>query len=279
MKNDCYFQFCKEILESHISIKVESGNAKCIVQCPKCYKNYTLNPYWTKTGQEFRVGNFQRHIESHDNINKVQEQNDTIDLAMDSGSCSGLMRSQLISQSTSSSVRRSGDSEYWKLCDTNKKLKSVLQPNDGQEDKDNQQQQYLNGLNEERKFLLKSVMQQNKNIRLFCRLRPVLDSEQNEKKYEYKVLSNGFLQLTSGDEHHSIKFDKIFEPNAKQDEIFDCVTPLIRQLLDGYSSCIIAFGLTGKFWISPEISEQIIFITKNFICSFLRIRKDIHNRW
>lgn len=230
-------QFCKEIKESHISIKSENGDIKCLVQCPTCGKNSALNAYWTNNGQEFRVANFQRHFDGHAAINDM-------------------MGAQSLNPGLNSPTKRpgcrSGDLDYWKLCDTEKKSKMMLQATD---DDQAQVKLYLNQVNEERKILLNSIMHKNETNRLFCRLRPNSSDERNAGLFEYQVLQNKVLQLVSRAENHSFNFDKIFEPDAKQDGIFDCVTPLIRQSLDGLSSCIVAFGLTGEFMLSIEINE------------------------
>lgn len=267
------FQFCKEISESHVSVKAENGDVNCVVQCPVCNKTSTLNAYWTNAGQEFRVANFQRHFEIHGagrvEINELMQQNEAFNHIHSSQSPSksgfrtesvhqiGKFASPYGSPSKNpvKSVRRTGDADFWKLCDTNKKLKYVLQGDDSNVDK--RKQQYLDCINEERKLLLNSVMRYRKNIRLFCRLRPKLPNERNDKEYEYEISTNGVLKLITGSEHHDFKFDKIFDHNAKQDDIFDCVTPLIRQSLDGYSSSILAFGPTGE--------RYCICITSNFI--------------
>lgn len=210
------------------------------------------------------MANFQRHFEGHgtghDGMNESMHQNETLTgiYSSQSPAKSGF-RTESVHQSgkfvspygspsknTAKSVRRTGDADFWNLCDTNKKLKYVLQGDD--KDVNKRKQQYLDGINEERKLLLRSVMRYHKNIRLFCRMRPKLPTEQNDKEYQYEILTNGVLKLITGSEHHDFKFDKIFDHNAKQDDIFDCVTPLIRQSLDGYSSCILAFGPTGKLY-------------------------------
>lgn len=128
-------QFCKEISESHVSVKAENGDVKCFVQCPICNKNSTLSAYWTNAGQEFRMANFQRHFGSHgagrDEINELVQQNEASNRVYSSQSPaksgfrteSVYQKGKFVSPYGSPSknpVRRTGDADFWKLCDTTK---------------------------------------------------------------------------------------------------------------------------------------------------------------
>lgn len=144
------FQFCKEISESHVSVKAENGDVKCVVQCPTCNKTSTLSAYWTNAGQEFRVANFQRHFEIHyedrDEIYELMQRNEALNHSSQSPAKSGFRTESVdqigefvrlygsSSKNPVKSVRRTGGADFWKLRDTSKKLKYVLQGDDSNVD-------------------------------------------------------------------------------------------------------------------------------------------------
>lgn len=183
-------------MQSHISIKSENGDLKCNVKCPKCPKNPALSTYWTNAGQEFRVFNFQRHFDEHDDSSVLlSEKTDKRDNHGNESVSIKTRYSSPVESISPNKVRRSDNTEYWKLCDTNKRFENLQrQENDAQKTSDNEdyQQQYLNRMNEERKCLLRTVMRFYKGIRVLCRLRPVLN---DEEQFDYNVSSNGTLQL------------------------------------------------------------------------------------
>lgn len=45
---------------------------------------------------------------------------------------------------------------------------------------------------------------------------------------------------------HDFSFDQVFAPLTDQNDIFECVSPLVQSALDGYNICIFAYGQTGK---------------------------------
>lgn len=193
---DYSFQFCPMITQSHISMKSEHGDLKCNVKCPKCPKNPALSTYWTNAGQEFRVFNFQRHFEEHDDSSVLLSGKRDKSDNHDNESVSIKTRySSPVESISPIKVRRSDNNVYWKLCDTNKRFKNTQRKgSDAQNGSDNEeyQRQYLNRMNEERKCLLRTVMRFYKGIRVLCRLRPMLN---DEEQLDYNVSSNGTLQL------------------------------------------------------------------------------------
>lgn len=81
------------------------------------------------------------------------------------------------------------------------------------------------------------------NIRVLCRVRPILEVE----------LRNGDGESTTeipNDEEivirrdaatkNKFEFDRIFDMSSSQESVFEAVQPLIVSVLDGYNVCIFA---------------------------------------
>ncbi|KAF3545811.1 hypothetical protein DY000_02003872 [Brassica cretica] len=71
---------------------------------------------------------------------------------------------------------------------------------------------------EENRKLYNMVQDLKGNIRVFCRVRPIFNSEMNG----------------------------VFGPTSTQDDVFRETQPLIRSVMDGYNVCIFAYGQTGS---------------------------------
>lgn len=111
--------------------------------------------------------------------------------------------------------------------------------------------------NIERKELHNQVMDLRGNIRVFCRVRPPLSSEEDRSKCNWSYLDETSLEVSSIEElpsgarnnkpvKYDFNFDQIFHPNSMQEDIFECVSPLIQSAMDGYNVCIFAYGQTGS---------------------------------
>ncbi|ANB14559.1 Kar3p [Sugiyamaella lignohabitans] len=99
------------------------------------------------------------------------------------------------------------------------------------------------------------------NIRVFCRVRPPLQSEQNNQPVakitfpDKDMESQQLLVCGPASESavgsvttkvHPFAFDKVFPPSSSNEEVFDEVSELIQSALDGYNVCIFAYGQTGS---------------------------------
>ncbi|XP_029916776.1 putative LOC110439812 homolog [Myripristis murdjan] len=84
-------------------------------------------------------------------------------------------------------------------------------------------------------------------IRVFCRIRPLNRAEATqggaivvEKMDEYSVN----LETPRG--QREFQFDKVFNAETTQEEIFQDTNRLIQSAIDGYNVCIFAYGQTGS---------------------------------
>ena len=124
------------------------------------------------------------------------------------------------------------------------------------------------------------------NIRVFCRVRPILpcEIEANEKRLQpdymphsasskqkvmqlKKAFQQGvrvtpkvedtlkfsapqtielIQQLPTGQEAKKFRFDKVFTDQDSQDKVFKSVQGVVQSALDGKNVCIFAYGQTGS---------------------------------
>ena len=103
--------------------------------------------------------------------------------------------------------------------------------------------------NKLRKIIHNKLMDLQGNIRVICRVRPVLE---NEKKSGQDLIVTEFLSeedlIITKDSTCKIKFefDQCFTSESSQMEVFKAVQPLCISVLDGYNICIFAYGQTGS---------------------------------
>ncbi|CAH8390031.1 unnamed protein product [Eruca vesicaria subsp. sativa] len=103
-----------------------------------------------------------------------------------------------------------------------------------------------------RKKLHNTILELKGNIRVFCRVRPLLPGENNGdegKAISYpaslELLGRG-IDLLQNAQKHSFTFDKVFLPNTTQEDVFIEISQLVQSALDGYKVCIFAYGQTGS---------------------------------
>ncbi|EOY12616.1 Kinesin 3 isoform 2 [Theobroma cacao] len=103
-----------------------------------------------------------------------------------------------------------------------------------------------------RKKLHNTILELKGNIRVFCRVRPQLpdDCSSNQGKVVSYPTSMEYLgrgiDMTQNGQKHSFTFDKVFMPDASQEEVFVEISQLVQSALDGYKVCIFAYGQTGS---------------------------------
>ncbi|KAG0624343.1 hypothetical protein M758_3G240900 [Ceratodon purpureus] len=106
-----------------------------------------------------------------------------------------------------------------------------------------------------RKKLHNTILELKGNIRVFCRVRPLMVEEEDGNEtaivqYPSSTELHGraieLLQPTAGGGKHSFTFDKVFGPEVKQGGVFEEISQLVQSALDGYKVCIFAYGQTGS---------------------------------
>ncbi|XP_071657069.1 kinesin-like protein KIFC1 isoform X2 [Patagioenas fasciata] len=99
------------------------------------------------------------------------------------------------------------------------------------------------------------------NVRVFCRVRPLLPEEAaRQAGMEHLSFPPGDQRTLllhrheesrvgrdgSSSVRHEFSFDRVFPPGATQREVFDEVSALVQSALDGFHVCIFAYGQTGS---------------------------------
>ncbi|GAX81265.1 hypothetical protein CEUSTIGMA_g8697.t1 [Chlamydomonas eustigma] len=86
-------------------------------------------------------------------------------------------------------------------------------------------------------------------IRVFCRIRPILQFE-TDKGQQFALNLPDELTITHPwrDEKkpREYNFDMVFNPAINQDSIFEDTKHLVQSAVDGYNVCIFAYGQTGS---------------------------------
>ncbi|XP_062825526.1 kinesin-like protein KIFC1 isoform X2 [Anolis carolinensis] len=113
----------------------------------------------------------------------------------------------------------------------------------------------------ERRQLHNTIQELKGNIRVFCRVRPLLPSEREFQKgmrhLHFPSEDRKSLVLSKAEESHvgrerkedttyEFHFDRVFPPSSSQAEVFEEISLLVQSALDGYHVCIFAYGQTGS---------------------------------
>lgn len=108
----------------------------------------------------------------------------------------------------------------------------------------------------ERRRLHNTIQELKGNIRVFCRVRPLVDGGV-PKHIQLPASDNKTVTLAKTEESHTGKtadtqknynfsFDRVFAPQATQQEVFEEISLLVQSALDGYNVCCFAYGQTGS---------------------------------
>lgn len=103
-----------------------------------------------------------------------------------------------------------------------------------------------------RRKLHNTILELKGNIRVFCRVRPLLPEDEcsGESVVLYptstELVGRGIDLIQTPGQKHSFTFDKVFSHEARQEEVFVEISQLVQSALDGYKVCIFAYGQTGS---------------------------------
>ncbi|QHO58769.1 Kinesin-like protein [Arachis hypogaea] len=102
-----------------------------------------------------------------------------------------------------------------------------------------------------RKKLHNTILELKGNIRVFCRVRPLLpdDGTGTDMVVSYPTSTESLgrgIELVQNGQKYPFTFDKVFHHDASQNDVFLEISQLVQSALDGYKVCIFAYGQTGS---------------------------------
>lgn len=104
----------------------------------------------------------------------------------------------------------------------------------------------------QRRKLHNEVQELKGNIRVFCRLRPLLKNESETTNIKIQDQQIELLEMRESAEGKTLQksypftFDKVFDQFNTQEQVFEEISQLVQSALDGYNICIFAYGQTGS---------------------------------
>ncbi|KAM0327690.1 hypothetical protein ACHAQA_005985 [Verticillium albo-atrum] len=110
----------------------------------------------------------------------------------------------------------------------------------------------------ERRILFNKYQELKGNIRVMCRVRPVLGQGEGEgakitfpdEKTSAEIALQGAEETTAmgkvSRKNFNFEFDRVFAPAAMNQDVFDEISQLVQSALDGYNVCIFCYGQTGS---------------------------------
>lgn len=116
---------------------------------------------------------------------------------------------------------------------------------------------YLFSIEAHRKLLHDYIHKLKGNLRVYCRIKPALPS--NDICIFFSEASCQTLQLKNGTSTNFYAFDRCFPPSSTQSEIFTEIKQFVQSALDGENICVFAYGATGsgKTFTMQGTSEHI----------------------
>lgn len=113
----------------------------------------------------------------------------------------------------------------------------------------------------QRRLLHNTIQELKGNIRVFCRVRPILPTDPSDSSdkpghlnldcaSEGNILLRQIVESGTGKgsttKEYPFHFDRVFPPGSLQEDVFADISQLVQSALDGYNVCVFAYGQTGS---------------------------------
>lgn len=99
-------------------------------------------------------------------------------------------------------------------------------------------------LDKKRREALDKLIDLKGSIRVFCRVRPLVQMNNLKTKSPITVEQDKIAVQSVGVKKE-FNVDRIFDQESTQEDVFQDVKPILRSALDGHNVCILAYGQTG----------------------------------
>ncbi|KAL0953348.1 hypothetical protein HGRIS_004588 [Hohenbuehelia grisea] len=164
-----------------------------------------------------------------------------------------------------------------------------------------------------RRKLHNMVQELKGNIRVFCRVRPILPSDltpspssspngsapddieelkvKMQANYLYpdrhdhkEIVISSSSESATGQERkelHNFAFDRVFEPDATQADVFEDISQLAQSCTDGYNVCVFAYGQTGSgksFTMEGGATEQTAGMIPRAVAQVFRVAEELRSK-
>lgn len=108
----------------------------------------------------------------------------------------------------------------------------------------NKLEQELMDIEQIRRKLHNQVQELRGNVRVFCRVRPTEESYKS-----LQIVDSQSMKLVTSkipDKEQYFNFDRVFDAQSTQLDLFSEVSDLVQSALDGYNVCLFSYGQTGS---------------------------------
>ncbi|KAF8573591.1 kinesin-domain-containing protein [Ramaria rubella] len=148
-----------------------------------------------------------------------------------------------------------------------------------------------------RRKLHNTVQELKGNIRVFCRVRPPLPSDGSDgdqisvpmiaeidypDKRDHKeiVLSSSGESATGAErkEVWNFGFDRVFEPQSTQAEVFEEISQLAQSCVDGYHVCIFAYGSGKSFTMEGGSTPDTVGMIPRAVDQVFNVTEELQSK-